>query len=70
MIIKKKKQSVLLSVENLTVCDFFFPFISSLLWFIDFFLLLLLFVCGSLLSHKMSKELHDNKEKTTGTSLF
>lgn len=28
------------------------------------------YFCGSLLTHKKSKELHDNKEKTTGTSLF
>lgn len=69
MIIKKKKQSVLLSVENLTVCDFFSLYFFTIVVY-RFFLLLLLFVCGSLLSHKMSKELHDNKEKTTGTSLF
>ena len=46
--------SVLLYVENLTVCDF------------NHFLTLVLYghlFCGGLLSHKMSEELHENKEE-------
>lgn len=52
-VVKKKKMSVLLSVEKLTVCGFFHDFLTVVVYEHLFF-------CGSLLTHKKSKELHDN----------
>lgn len=48
-------------------------FCFSLCFFFFFFLTVVIYghlFCGILLSQKMSKELHDNKEMPTGTLLF